>query len=102
YFRESRERFLGGRLEEVQAARDEGLAAYRKSLEPLRSMLGYQPFIGGASPLFSDYILFGGFPWARGGTNYPVPADHRPVAAWFERCLDLHDGIARKVAAAAA
>jgi glutathione S-transferase len=101
YFRDSRERSLGARLEEVQAARDEGLAAYRKSLEPLRSMLGYQPFIGGASPLFADYIVFGAFQWARVVTSYQLLADDDPVAAWFQRCLDLHGGIARNVAAAA-
>ena len=52
YFRESREARFGKRLEEVAAARDAGLAGFRASLEPLRSMLGYQPFIGGASPLY--------------------------------------------------
>ena len=48
YFRESRETRFGKRLEEVAAGRDGGLAAFRASLEPLRSMLTYQPFIGGA------------------------------------------------------
>ena len=38
---------FGKRLEEVPAAREAGLDAFRASLAPLRSMLGYQPFIGG-------------------------------------------------------
>ena len=24
-----------------------------------------QPFLGGAAPLYPDYIVFGGFQWAR-------------------------------------
>jgi glutathione S-transferase len=101
YFRESREARFGQRLEEVAAARDDGLAGFRASLEPLRSMLGYQPFIGGASPLFCDYIVFGAFQWVRVMSPYRMLAEGDPVADWFERCLDLHGGLARAVPAAA-
>jgi len=80
---------------------DAGLAAFRASLEPLRSMLGYQPFIGGASPLFADYIVFGALQWARIATPYQLLEDSDVVAQWFARCLDLHGGLGRKVAAAA-
>lgn len=85
----------------MSAGRDAGLAAYRASLEPLRSLLGYQPFIGGQSPLFADYIVFGAFQWVRIMSPFPVLADGDPVAAWFERCLDLHGRIGRDVPAAA-
>ncbi|WP_296736263.1 glutathione S-transferase family protein [Mesorhizobium sp.] len=101
YFRESREQRLGKRLEEVVAGRDAGLAAFRASLEPLRSTLTYQPFIGGASPLFADYIVFGALQWARVASPYRLLDDADSVAQWFERCLDLHGGIGREVAAAA-
>jgi glutathione S-transferase len=101
YFRESREKRYGKTLEEVSSARDAGLQAFRASLEPLRSTLGYQPFIGGGSPLFADYIVFGAFQWVRIMSPYGFLADDDPVAAWFERCLDLHSGIGRRVAAAA-
>ncbi|RWD96226.1 MAG: glutathione S-transferase family protein, partial [Mesorhizobium sp.] len=63
YFRESREQRYGKRLEEVVANRDAGLAAFRAALEPLRSTLTYQPFIGGEAPLFADYIVFGALQW---------------------------------------
>ncbi|PTE07364.1 glutathione S-transferase family protein [Mesorhizobium helmanticense] len=102
YFRTNREQRFGKRLEEVMAARDAGLAAFRAALEPLRSMLAYQPFIGGQSPLFADYIVFGALQWARIATPYRLLDDSDLVAQWFERCLDLHDGLGRKVAAAAA
>ena len=100
YFRESREKRLGKTLEEVSAGREAGLAAYRATLEPLRSMLSYQPFIGGQSPLFCDYIVFGAFQWVRIMSPFRLLDADDPVAAWFERCLDLHGGIGRKVSAA--
>ncbi|MDF3216483.1 glutathione S-transferase family protein [Mesorhizobium sp. M7A.F.Ca.CA.001.09.2.1] len=101
YFRQSREQRLGKRLEEVTAAREAGLDTFRASLEPLRSMLFYQPFIGGAAPLFGDYIVFGALQWARIASPYQLLNDGDVVAQWFARCLDLHGGLGRKVAAAA-
>jgi glutathione S-transferase len=101
YFRQSREQRLGKRLEEVMAAREAGLGNFRASLEPLRSTLFYQPFIGGAVPLFSDYIVFGALQWARIASPYQLLDDGDVVAQWFARCLDLHGGLGRKVAAAA-
>ncbi|MEI8700122.1 MAG: glutathione S-transferase family protein [Mesorhizobium sp.] len=100
YFRQNREQRFGKRLEEVMAARDAGLDAFRASLEPLRSTLSYQPFIGGQSPLFADYIVFGALQWARIASPYRLLDDSDAVAQWFERCLDLYDGLGRKVAAA--
>jgi len=101
YFRQNREQRYGRTLEAVVAGRDAGLAAFRAALEPLRSMLTYQPFIGGASPLFADYIVFGALQWARVASPYRLLEPSDSVAQWFERCLDLHGGIGRQVAAAA-
>ncbi|MEO5758244.1 MAG: glutathione S-transferase family protein [Mesorhizobium sp.] len=100
YFRKSREQRFGKRLEDVIAVRDAGLGGFRASLEPLRSMLSYQPFIGGASPLFADYIVFGALQWARVASPYRLLDDSDTVAQWFDRCLDLYGGLGRKVAAA--
>jgi glutathione S-transferase len=101
YFRESREARFGKKLEDVPAGRDAGLKAFRASLEPLRNMLTYQQWIGGEGPLFPDYIVFGAFQWVRVMSPYQVLADGDPVREWFGRCLDLHGGLGRKVAAAA-
>lgn len=101
YFRESREQRYGKRLEEVIAGRDAGLSAFRASLEPLRATLTYQPFLGGASPLFADYIVFGALQWGRIASSFKLLDDKDSIAQWFERCLDLHGGIGREVAAAA-
>ncbi|RJG45739.1 glutathione S-transferase family protein [Mesorhizobium sp. DCY119] len=101
YFRESREARFGKSLEDVAAVRESGLAAFRASLEPLRNMLTYQPFIGGDAPLYPDYIVFGALQWVRVTSPFQYLAADDPVSAWFERCLDLHDGIGRTVDAAA-
>ena len=101
YFRPNREGRYGKKLEEVTAGREAKLQDFRAKLEPLRSMLTYQPFIGGASPLFADYIVAGAFQWARVISPFQPLAADDAVAQWFERCLDLHEGIGRKVAAAA-
>ncbi len=101
YFRRSREARFGKRLEDVPADRDAGLAGFRASIEPLRNMLTYQKWIGGEGPLFPDYIVFGAFQWVRVMSPYRMLADDDPVQEWFGRCLDLHGGLGRKVAAAA-
>lgn len=101
HFRATREARFGKKLEDVPAERDERLDSFRAKLEPLRAMLAVQPFIGGAAPLFADYIVAGAFQWVRVTSPYPFLAPDDPVAAWFERCLDLHDGFGRHVQAAA-
>lgn len=101
YFRASREKRFGRPLEVVAAGRDGGLQAFRTSLEPLRSMLTYQPFIGGDAPLFADYIVFGALQWVRIVSPFAYLAGDDPVAAWFARCLALHGGLGQAVPAAA-
>lgn len=100
YFRDSREKRFGRTLEETVKGREDRLEGFRASLLPLRLMLSGQPFIGGQTPLFADYIVAGFFQWARVISPFPLLAADDPVAAWFERCLDLHDGIGRRVPAA--
>ena len=101
FFRKSREGRYGKPLEAVPADRDAHLESFRARLEPLRSMLSWQPFIGGEAPLFADYIVAGAFQWARVVSPYRPLAEDDPIAGWFERCLDLHGGLGRRVPAAA-
>lgn len=100
YFRESRTKRFGRTLEEVTANRDAEIAAFPAKLEPIRSMLTFQPFIGGDSPLFADYIVFGALQWVRIISGVDMFADKDPVRDWFERCLDLHGARGRSVTAA--
>jgi glutathione S-transferase len=92
YFRSSREQRFGRTLEEVQAGRETRVEGFRKSLEPLRRTLG-NGFLGGDQPFYADYLVFGAFQWARTISRFPLLADDDPIKAWFERCLDLYDGL---------
>lgn len=102
YFRETREKRFGKRLEEVAADRDGNLKALGAALDPVRQTLATQPFIAGEAPLYADYIVFGMLQWARCISPIETLADDDPVAFWRGRILDLHGGFARKAPAEAA
>ena len=95
YLRESREKRLGRPLEAVVADRDETLVKFRETLEPLRAMLGVQPFVGGAAANYADYTVFGTFLWARGVSPFRLLVPDDPIHGWRERMLDLFGGLAR-------
>jgi glutathione S-transferase len=102
FFRAKREAGFGRTLEEIQDGRtEEKLAAFRRSLEPLRATLKRQPFLGGASPRFADHIVFSPFQWLRVVSTFRLLEESDPIADWVERCLDLYEGAARRVPAAA-
>ena len=96
YFRQSRAKRFGMALEQFCANREARVAGLRQTLEPLRMTLKSQPFLGGAAPLYPDYIVFGGFQWARTISDFALLEADDPIAAWRERMLDLFDGLARK------
>ena len=100
YFRASREERFGRPLEAVAEAGRGDLESFSAKLEPLRHMLKFQPFLGGDGPLFADYIVFGALQWARIVSPHRLLAAGDVVTDWFERCLDLHDGLGRSVTAA--
>lgn len=101
YFRASRERRLGQPLEAAVEGREQRVGPFLQQLESLRALLSARPFLGGPDPLFADYIVFGAFQWLRVTSSLPVLPAGDPIAAWFERCLDLHGGEGRRVPAAA-
>lgn len=96
YFRTSREKRIGKPLEEAVAGREKRVEGFRKLLEPLRRRIAEQPFLGGQSPIYADYVAFGPFMWARSVTPFKLVEPGDPVHDWFQRCLDLHGGLARK------
>ena len=96
YFRQSREARFGKTLEEVSADREQRVAAFRKSLDPMRLTLKTQPFLGGAAPNYADYIVFGGFQWARAISPFALLAKDDAIYAWREKLLDAFDGMARR------
>lgn len=100
YFRKSREARLGQTLEELATNRFTEAAEFPRKLEPVRHALKFQPWLGGQSPLFADYILFGALQWARITAPVDLLSDDDVVKQWFERCLDLYGGVGRQVSAA--
>jgi glutathione S-transferase len=96
YFRSSREARFGMTLEAFCADRDAKLAAFRQSLAPLRATLQAQPYLGGDAPDYADYIVFGGFQWARCVSPLQLLAPDDPIGAWRQRLLDAFDGLAGK------
>ena len=95
YFRRTREARLGNTLEQVASGRDAAVGGFRKSLDPMRLTLKTQPFLGGATPNYADYIVFGGFQWARAISPFHLLASDDPVYAWREQMLDAFGGLAR-------
>jgi len=94
YFRASRERRLGKTLEEIQADREQRVEEFRTNLSPLRATLRAQPFLGGDRPNYADYIVFGGFQWARIASPFILLENADPIRNWRERVAGLFDGLA--------
>lgn len=95
YFRETREKRLGARLEDLSAD-PAAVAKMEAALSTLNAPLEKYDFLGGDSANLCDYLVFSPFMWrlsVTAETPYKVPA---AVAAWMERMLDLYDGYGRK------
>lgn len=96
YFRKTREARLGKTLEEAGTNRDTVVEAFRQTLNPMRLTLKTQPYLGGTSPNYADYIVFGPFQWARAISPFKLLKEDDPIYAWREKLLDAFDGMARK------
>lgn len=96
YFRQSREQRFKRTLEEIQAGREQRLEPFSASLTPLRDLLDQSPFFAGDGPHYVDYLVFGALQWARTISQFRLLPDEDPLAAWMNRCLDLHGGIGRR------
>ncbi|KAA2214891.1 glutathione S-transferase N-terminal domain-containing protein [Teichococcus oryzae] len=101
YFIANREVRFGQPLAEVTANREARLPELRQALGPARAVLAERPFLGGEAPDYRDYAVFGSFQWARVVSPLALLAPDDPVAAWRERMLDLHGGLARATPALA-
>jgi glutathione S-transferase len=99
YFRKSREERYGMKLEDVSAGREEKISAFRQTIQPMRATVEAQPYLGGTSPNYADYVVFGAFQWARCISTAKLLAADDPVAAWRRRMLEAFDGLAGKAPA---
>ncbi len=94
YFRQTREQRLGAALETIAADRETNVLAFRKTLEPVRAVLAAQPYLGGATPAYADYAVFGCFQWARCISPFPLLLKDDAMWAWRDRLLSAFDGFA--------
>jgi len=95
YFRVSRSERLGRDIAGVQEGREARLPELRQRLEPMRLVLNETPYLGGELPTYSDYVALSPFIWARTVSPLALVEPGDPVHAWFQRVLDLYDGLAR-------
>jgi glutathione S-transferase len=93
YFRESREQRLGTTLEAAQAERAARLDGFRALLAPIRTVLGAQPFLGGAGPSYADHIVAGSLMWPWCASRFALLASDDPVAAWWARMGVQYGGL---------
>jgi glutathione S-transferase len=98
YFRASREARVGTTLEAFTADTEANVAAFQKTVHPLRITLRSQDYLGGDAPSYGDYIVFGAFMWARSISPVQLLAADDPIAAWRSRLLAAFDGLAGKAA----
>ncbi len=96
YFRQTREHRLGAALETIGADRETNVLGFRKTLEPIRTVLGAQPYLGGKTPAYADYAVFGCFQWARCISSFPLLLKDDAVWLWRDRLLSEFDGFAGK------
>jgi glutathione S-transferase len=96
YFRESREKRFGVKLEDWAGDPNQALADFRAALDPVRPLFVQHKFISGNGPGYADYILFGAFQWARCISPVRLLEPDDPMFAWRERVLELFGGYARE------
>ncbi len=100
FFRTTREKAFGCTLEEFDAKFPKTADALNKTLVPLELTLKNQKFLGGKTPLFADYVVFGALQWLRITCSHDVMPKEGSVADWFDTLLDMYDGMGRKAKAA--
>lgn len=94
YVRRTREAQLGMSLEDYEKTADP--KKVEAALSVLAAPLGAYPFLGGREPNLCDYTIAAPLFWRHTVTSADLYETPAPVAAWFERLLDLYDGYARK------
>ena len=85
YFRKTRESFFGKKLEDVQQENyDTAKESFLSKLSVLEKYLTKTEFIGGASPLYPDFIVFGSLQWLFTTSHtFKVTDFSQNVKNWF-------------------
>ena len=98
YFRESREAMFGRTLEEINADEATAKAGLAQALIPIAEVLSAYEFIGGDTPTYADYVLFGLVKWMDIVSEYEPIDANTAVGIWFARLQNMYGGHAAEVA----
>lgn len=98
YFVRTREEAYGKPIGEICDRSADALARLTAATSFVRRTLRDSQFLAGEAPAYGDYVLFGALQWARCCSPYELIQDGDPMALWFDRMLDLYDGLGRKAA----
>jgi glutathione S-transferase len=101
YFRTTREKRFGKRLEEVCPDPQAELPSFRLLLEPARRVLRKQPHLAGGTPNYADYALYGTFMWWRMTSRLPPLERSDVMLDWLARMDEACEGEGRQALAAA-
>lgn len=97
YFRASREEMFKARLEDVHADETHGPARLADALKLLDEVLTASDFLGGPSPTYADFLVYGILKWLDIVSTY-VPLGHdTPSGRWFTRLEEAYGGYAGRV-----
>ena len=96
YFRETREKMLNKKIEEIELESEKYIPILQKELNPFRKILKDNDFFSGNKPMYCDYLLFGFFMWARNTSPKQLLDKNDVLWSWRQRMLNLFDGFAKK------
>ncbi len=95
YFRKTREKKFGQKIEDISADREERVWEFRELLSPIREALENQPYLSGENPNYADYCIFGYFMWARSISDFQLLDLDDPINLWRDLLLNAFNGLAR-------
>ncbi|WP_425078725.1 glutathione S-transferase C-terminal domain-containing protein [Ruegeria denitrificans] len=95
YYEERTLRKFKQSVEEIGADPEHARQAVVQALGPLEDTLAEVSFLGGGTPDYADFILFGTFQWVRVVSRRPFWSSDSALHRWFESLLDAFEGMGR-------
>ena len=96
YFRETREKMLNKKIEDIDLESKKYIPILQKELNPFRKIIKNNDYFTGDKPMYCDYLLFGFFMWARNTSPKQILDRDDLLWHWRDRMLNLFDGFAKK------
>ena len=96
YFRETREKMLNKKIEDIELESKKYIPILQKELNPFRRIIKDNDYFTGDKPMYCDYLLFGFFMWAKNTSPKQLLDRDDLLWHWRNRMLNLFDGFAKK------